>query len=330
MVPSDATRFTSLLVLRIVCFTECISDDECDSPSCLTILTRESEPVTKELRGAAFLSVCVWWSHPSAQVRMPCTASEPLIRGELSFNLTTEAVAVDGGEAEIEYDCITGVARVAARVASASVGNLAKMSSVQISLNLSGPKWEFFSGNVSGAIGLADLMPTGVPGLPIPDAGLVSTPTVGDARVFWPSLSLIKDAGGLRVGKLRLPRIPLDALLGSGAGDASSMAFYVTGFMDVTYPCGPGDVIAGHLTLTAEAPGFLEVNELGASVTHRCGCATAVPNGPEPCFSRAQTEVVVDSADPVRIGQLTVSGKARYRLTTSGHFTNLKQSTMMI
>ena len=86
--------------------------------------------------------------------------------------------------------------------------------------------------------------------------------------------------------------------------------FEIAGFMDVVYPCEDGDYMQGKAEVSINAPGMLEVADLIANVTYRCGgddnSDTAVVDNVSKDTSPRLT-ISLESVDPVRVAKVTLS-----------------------
>ena len=119
---------------------------------------------------------------------------------------------------------------------------------VKVSMVFFGPNMTYFNGSFSGIIGSFDeLAPGGLPGLPTgpsANANSANTPSSsisGQAEskrttevVIKPSVTLFKDAQGMRIGKMHVL-----ATFGVHMG-SDAQHFDISGQLDVTYPCDAG------------------------------------------------------------------------------------------
>ena len=193
------------------------------------------------------------------QVNLPCgsKAGAPMLMGNLSLDMTTDLTTVKGATAKMVYDCTTAQLLVRASVEHAAVG-VATMKDVQISLDMSGPKLRYFTGEISASIdSFGELMPTGLPNL--------------DAVEAPPSsfvVSLAKDVSGFRVGKIQGSVLVSKKIKGPQLADQH---FSFTGTLDFTYPCVAGESLTGSLLFSGVVSDRFQFDGLNASIVYYCG-----------------------------------------------------------
>ena len=119
-----------------------------------------------------------------------------------------------------------------------------------------GPNMTYFNGTFSGVIGSFDeLAPGGMPGMPNTgpsDAAAVTPSSSGKKTnevMIKPSVTLFKDANGIRIGKLHVL-----ATFGIHIG-SDDQKYDIHGQLDIVYPCDAGESIAGEASFSADAPG---------------------------------------------------------------------------